>query len=52
MSGHPGIPRLQAREEVNKEVMWNRTQIMCSTTGELAEAMAAFVEKRPARFHT
>jgi len=52
---------------MTKEVMWsqleigslqagidleNRTQIMCSTTGELAEAMAAFVEKRPARFHT
>ncbi len=52
---------------MTKEVMWsqleigslqagidleNRTQIMCSTTGELAEAMAAFVEKRPAQFHT
>ncbi|MHB1445353.1 MAG: enoyl-CoA hydratase/isomerase family protein [Acidimicrobiales bacterium] len=52
---------------MTKEVMWsqleigslqagidleNRTQIMCSTTGELAEAMAAVVEKRPARFHT
>jgi enoyl-CoA hydratase len=28
----------------------NRTQILCSTTGELAEAMRAFVEKRPAVF--
>jgi enoyl-CoA hydratase len=28
----------------------NRTQIMSSTTGQLREAMAAFLEKRPARF--
>ena len=50
---------------MTKEVMWsqleigslqagidleNRTQIMSSTTGQLREAMAAFLEKRPARF--
>lgn len=47
---------------MTKETMWqtidapslrhaldieNRTQIMCSGTGDIAEAMAAFVEKRP-----
>jgi enoyl-CoA hydratase len=47
---------------MTKETMWqtldapslrhaldieNRTQIMCSTTGDVAEARAAFVEKRP-----
>ena len=50
---------------MTKEVMWsqlevgslqagidleNRTQIMSSFSGDLTEAMAAFVEKRPARF--
>ena len=47
---------------MTKETMWqtldapslrhaidieNRTQIMCSATGELAEAIRAFTEKRP-----
>jgi enoyl-CoA hydratase/carnithine racemase len=47
---------------MTKETMWqtldapslrhaldieNRTQIMCSATGDIAEARAAFVEKRP-----
>jgi enoyl-CoA hydratase/carnithine racemase len=47
---------------MTKETMWqtldapslrhaldleNRTQIMCSATGDVAEARAAFVEKRP-----
>ena len=47
---------------MTKETMWqtldapslrhaidieNRTQVMCSATGEVAEAMKAFVEKRP-----
>ncbi len=50
---------------MTKEVMWsqleigslqagidleNRTQVLSSFTGDLAEAMQAFVEKRPARF--
>lgn len=50
---------------MTKEVMWsqleigsleagialeNRTQILSSFTGDLVEAMAAFAEKRPARF--
>jgi enoyl-CoA hydratase len=50
---------------MTKEVMWsqleigslhagidleNRTQVLSSFTGDLTEAMAAFVEKRPARF--
>lgn len=50
---------------MTKEVMWsqlevgslqagidleNRTQLLCSTTGDMREAMAAFLEKRPARF--
>ena len=50
---------------MTKEVMWsqleigslqagidleNRTQILSSFTGDLTEAMAAFAEKRPARF--
>jgi enoyl-CoA hydratase len=50
---------------MTKEVMWsqleigsmqagidleNRTQIMCSGTGDMVEAMTAFIEKRPARF--
>jgi enoyl-CoA hydratase/carnithine racemase len=52
---------------MTKEVMWsqleigslqagidleNRTQVLSSFTGDLTEAMAAFVEKRPARFET
>jgi enoyl-CoA hydratase len=50
---------------MTKEVMWsqleigslhagidleNRTQVLSSMTGDLTEAMAAFMEKRPARF--
>jgi enoyl-CoA hydratase len=50
---------------MTKEVMWsqlevgslqagidleNRTQVLCSTTGELAEAMSAFLEKRAPNF--
>ena len=50
---------------MTKEVMWsqleigslqagidleNRTQVLSSFTGDLTEAMAAFLEKRPARF--
>ncbi len=50
---------------MTKEVMWsnleagslraaidleNRTQVLASFTGDMAEAMAAFVEKRPPRF--
>jgi enoyl-CoA hydratase len=50
---------------MTKEVMWsqleigslqagidleNRTQVLSSFTGDLVEAMQAFVEKRPARF--
>jgi enoyl-CoA hydratase len=50
---------------MTKEVMWsqleigslqagidleNRTQVLSSFTGDLTEAMAAFMEKRPARF--
>jgi len=50
---------------MTKEVMWsnletaslhagidleNRTQILASTTGDMAEAMAAFLEKRPPNF--
>jgi enoyl-CoA hydratase len=50
---------------MTKEVMWsqleigslqagidleNRTQVLSSFTGDLMEAMQAFVEKRPARF--
>ena len=50
---------------MTKEVMWsqleigslqagidleNRTQVLSSFTGDLTEAMAAFAEKRPARF--
>jgi enoyl-CoA hydratase len=50
---------------MTKEVMWsqleigslqagidleNRTQLLSSTTGDMTEAMAAFVEKRPPRF--
>src|SRR4029077_9089394 len=50
---------------MTKEVMWsqleigslqagidleNRTQVLSSFTGDLTEAMTAFVEKRPARF--
>jgi enoyl-CoA hydratase len=50
---------------MTKEVMWsqleiasmaagidleNRTQLLASTTGDMAEAMAAFLEKRPADF--
>ena len=29
----------------------NRTQVLSSFTGDLDEAMAAFLEKRPARLH-
>ncbi|HEY5173753.1 MAG TPA: enoyl-CoA hydratase-related protein [Acidimicrobiia bacterium] len=51
---------------MTKEVMWsqleigslqagidleNRTQVLSSFTGDLTEAMAAFAEKRPARFN-
>lgn len=51
---------------MTKETMWqtldapslrhaldieNRTQIMCSANGDIAEAMAAFAEKRPPRWH-
>ncbi len=51
--------------KMTKEVMWsqlevgsmtagidleNRTQILASTTGDMAEAIAAFMEKRPADF--
>ena len=51
---------------MTKEVMWsqleigslqagidleNRTQVLSSFTGDLAEAMAAFVEKRPPTFN-
>ena len=51
--------------QMTKEVMWsqlevgslqagidleNRTQILSSFTGDLQEAMAAFLEKRPPRF--
>jgi enoyl-CoA hydratase len=50
---------------MTKEVMWsqleigslqagidleNRTQVLSSFTGDLTEAMAAFMEKRPAKF--
>ena len=50
---------------MTKEVMWsqleigsmtagidleNRTQLLASTAGDMAEAMAAFIEKRPPRF--
>jgi enoyl-CoA hydratase len=50
---------------MTKEVMWsqleipslragidleNRTQILSSFTGDMAEAVAAFLEKRPARY--
>jgi len=50
---------------MTKEVLWqnvdapslrhaidleNRTQVMCTHTGELAEAFQAFVEKRPPRW--
>jgi enoyl-CoA hydratase len=50
---------------MTKEVMWsqleigslqagidleNRTQVLSSFTGDLTEAMAAFAEKRPAKF--
>jgi enoyl-CoA hydratase len=50
---------------MTKEVMWsqleigslqagidleNRTQVLASFTGDLTEAMQAFMEKRPARF--
>ncbi|HVJ96894.1 MAG TPA: enoyl-CoA hydratase-related protein, partial [Acidimicrobiia bacterium] len=50
---------------MTKEVMWsqleigslqagidleNRTQVLSSFTGDLTEAMAAFLEKRPAKF--
>lgn len=28
----------------------NRNQILCSASGDLAEGMAAFLEKRPARY--
>ena len=30
--------------------MENRTQVMCTATGELSEAFAAFREGRPARW--
>jgi enoyl-CoA hydratase/carnithine racemase len=30
--------------------MENRTQVMCTHTGELAEAFKAFAEKRPPRW--
>jgi enoyl-CoA hydratase len=51
---------------MTKEVMWanletpgleagidreNRTQILASMTGDMAEAVAAFLEKRPPRFN-
>ena len=51
--------------QMTKEVMWsqleigslnagidleNRTQLLASTTGDMAEAMTAFLEKRPAEF--
>ena len=28
----------------------NRTQLLCGTTSDMAEAMTAFVEKRPPQF--
>jgi hypothetical protein len=50
---------------MTKETMWqtvdapslrhaidieNRTQVMCTATGELTEAFLAFIEKRPANW--